>query len=237
MPGILRKILNSAIILLFVILCCLCNYRATNDVFNTQPKWYFLNKRSFKNFKHVLSAGMGFRPLMADFEYIYFLQYYGDPENRKTSYKNLYSIFDSITDIDPHFTFAYTYGSAILAFNLKRYDEAIALINKGLKYNPTYWKLRFYLGAIVYKEMDDKDKYVGYLEEALKFDDHPAMIERILGNIYEQYKTPEEVTLYWLNIYKNTKDRETREHAYKKIMQHIQNNDLKNPRIILDQLK
>jgi len=182
---------------------------------------------------------MGFRALMADFEYIYFLQYYGNHENQKNRYVDLFSIFDSITDIDPHFTFTYTYGSAILAFdkNIKRYNEAIDLINKGLKYNPTFWKLRFYLGAIVYKEMENKEKYVSFLEEALKFDDHPAMIERLLGNIYEQYKTPDEVTSYWIKIYKTTKDKETKQHAYKKILYHIQNSNLKNPGLILQQIK
>lgn len=233
----IKKIFSFTIILFFFILCCIYNYIATKEVFKIQPYWYFLNKHSFKKFNHILSASMGFRALMADIEYIFFLQYYGDHKNIKTGYKNLYSIFDSITDIDPHFTFTYTYGSAILAFDVKRFNEAIDLIKKGLKYNPTFWKLRFYLAAIVYKEIEDKEKYVRFLEEALKFDDHPAMIERLLGNIYEQYKSPDEVVLYWLKIFKSTKDKETKQHAYKKILHHIQEGKLKNPKLILNQIR
>lgn len=237
MNNMIKKSFNYIIILFLVVICCISNFMATKKIFDEQPKWYFFNSHSFKNFKHVLAAGMGFRALMADFEYINFLQYFGNPENKKNKYKNLYSMFDSITNIDPHFIFTYKYGSAILAFVLKRYDEAISLIEKGLKYNPTFWELRLYLGAIVYKEIDDKDKYIAFLEEALKFEDHPAMIERILGNIYEQYKPIEEVVLYWLKIYKNTKDKETRQHAYKKIMQHIKEGKIKNTQIILNQIK
>lgn len=235
----MKKILKYLTFIFLIAICYISNYISTKEVFKTQPTWYFLNKHSFKKFTHILSAALGFRALMADFEYIYFLQYYGNPENIKTRYKELYSIFDSITDIDPNFIFTYTYGGAILAFdrNIKRYNEAISLINKGLKYNPTFWKLRLYLGAIVYKEVEDKEKYVSFLEEALKFDDHPAIIERILGHIYEQYKSPDEVVLYWIKIYKITKDKETRQHAYNKIMQYIQTGVLKNPGLILEQIK
>jgi len=232
-----NKLFYSIFLILLISFCVICNYIATKEVFKSQPDWYFFNKHSFKKFNHILSAGMGFRALMADFEYIYFLQYYVNKKNNVTRYKDLYSIFDSITDIDPNFIFAYTYGSAILAFNLKRYDEAISLINKGLKYNPTFWKLRLYLGAIVYKEIDDKEKYISFLEEALKFDDHPAMIERILGNIYEQYKSPDELVLYWLKIYKKTKDKETKNYAYNKLLRHIQSGKLKNTEIILKQIQ
>ncbi|MCX7698178.1 MAG: hypothetical protein N2114_01770 [Candidatus Goldbacteria bacterium] len=233
----IKKILKFAFLLFLIIVCCISNYIATKYLFKNQPEWYFLRKHSFKKFTHILSAAMGFRAVMADFEYIYFLQYYGDPANKKERYIKLYSIFDSITDIDPHFIFTYTFGSAILAFDVKRYDEAISLIKKGLKYNPTFWRLRLYLGAIVYKELDDKEKYVSYLEEALKYDDHPAMIERILGHIYEQYKTPDEIVSYWVKIYKTTRDKETRQHAYKKIIHYIEKKKIKNPESILEQIK
>ena len=56
-----------------------------------------------------------------------------------------------------------------------------------------------YLAAITYKSMGDKAKYVKFLEDALKYRDHPAMLDRLLGNIYEQYKTPDECASYWLD--------------------------------------
>ncbi|HRU39427.1 MAG TPA: hypothetical protein P5511_06075 [Candidatus Goldiibacteriota bacterium] len=207
----------------------LLNSLATSKVFETQPKWYFLTPHSYKKFSHILGVGFGYRALLADFEYINFLQYYGNREHMEDKFPKLYEMINDITDADPHFAFAYTYGSAILGFNLKRHDEAIALIKKGLEYNPSFWKLRFYLAAITYNELDDKENYVKYLEEALKFNDRPAMIETLLGNIYEQYKPADFCAEYWVWVYKNTSDARNRDFAYKRILAIIESGRLKNP--------
>jgi tetratricopeptide (TPR) repeat protein len=121
---------------------CVLNATATKRVFATQPSWYFLTPHSYKKFGQILGVGFGFRALLADFEYISFLQYYGNRKNSAENFKKVYLYIQDITDADPHFTFAYTYGSAILAFNQQRYDEAVEIIKKGLEYNPAFWKLR-----------------------------------------------------------------------------------------------
>ncbi len=181
----------------------------------------------------MLSVSFGFRSLASDLDYIAFLQYYGDLDNASSHYKDLYNYMDEITDADPNFTFAYTYGSAILAFNLKRYDEAIRLIKKGLAYNPEFWKLRFYLGAIIYRQKGDTVKYVGLLEEAVKFEDHPAVIERMLGSIYEITKTPDQAALYWARLYRKTKDKQSRNLAFSRIQFIIREGKLKNPQAVI----
>jgi len=232
----LKKLLMLLMIIILFGGMCLLNKAATKKVFESQPDWYFLTLHSYKKFMHILGVGLGFRSLMADFDYISFLQYYGNRKNLMTRYKELYKYIDDITDADPHFTFVYTYGSAILAFNLQRYGEAIEVIKKGLAYNPAFWKLRFYLGAIVYKQKGEQEKYIELLEEALKFDDHPAMIERLLGNIYEQYKSPDEAAEYWIKIYKETRDKRTREHAYERLMLLIKEKKIKDIKSVLDKL-
>jgi tetratricopeptide (TPR) repeat protein len=216
---------------------CVLNNSATQKVFASQPPWYFLTPHSYNKFTHILGVGFGYRSLLADFEYISFLQYYGNWDNRLTHYNKLYSYIDNITDADPHFTFAYTFGSAILAFNLSRYDEAVEVIDKGLKYNPQFWQLHYYLGAIGFRKEGNKDKYVKFLEEALKFENHPAIIERLLGNIYEQYKPADEAALYWAGTYMKTKDKQTRDHAHSRIMYMIENRMLKDPDSVVKQIE
>ena len=233
----IKKALLTSVIILFAAAACFFNYRASGMVLKSQPDWYFLNLHSYKNFSHLFAVGFGFRSLAADLDYIQFLQYYGNGENSKTRYKDLYKYLDNITDADPNFTFAYTYGAAILAFNLARYDEAILLIKKGLKYNPTFWKLRFYMGAIIYKQKGDTLKYVGLLEEAVKFDDRPAIIERMLGNIYELTKTPDEAAMYWAKLYRTTKDKQSRDTAYGRIQEIIKQGKLKAPYAIIKELE
>ncbi|MFP4467321.1 MAG: tetratricopeptide repeat protein [Candidatus Goldiibacteriota bacterium] len=219
------------LLIIFIPVNVFLNTAATKKLFEIQPEWYFLNLNSYKVFSHVLGVAFGYRTLLGDVEYIRFLQYYGDIEHRETGYPELYDYLDRITDADPHFTFAYTYGGAILGFFVNRYDEAVEFIQKGLKYNPKNWKLRFYLGAMLYRQEGrlDRERYVKFLEEALKFDDHPAIIERLLGNIYEQYKPPREAADYWLEIIKTTKDPQTKAHAQKRIIHLIKTGQLRNP--------
>ncbi|MCE5301130.1 MAG: tetratricopeptide repeat protein [Spirochaetia bacterium] len=205
-------------------------------VTSSQPRWYFLTPHSYGNFRHILGVSFGFRTLMADFDYISFLQYYGDKTQKADRYRKLYGYLDDITNADPNFTFAYTYGSAILAFNLERYDEAIKLINKGIEYNPSFWKLHFYLGAIIFKQKGETEKYIGLLEDALKFADHPAIIERLLGNIYETTRAPDFAALYWLKTAGNSKDGDTRGYAYKRLKAIVESGKLSDPEPILRQI-
>jgi tetratricopeptide (TPR) repeat protein len=213
---------------------CLVNRAATEKVISTQPPWYFLTPHSYKKFDQIIGVSFGYRSLLADFKYISFLQYYGNIGNAKVAFKDLLGYIDDMTDADPHYTFAYTYGSAILAFNLKRYDESIYIIQKGIKFNPQFWKLRFYMGAIIYSRKGEIKKYVGVLEEALKFDDHPSMIESLLGNIYELYKTPDEAAAFWVWVYKHTKDRDVRKHAYDRLLLMLREHKISDPGIFVN---
>ncbi len=222
------------ILIILVFLACFLNRTGTKYLFKTQPAWYFLNTHSYKKFMHILGVGFGVRPIIGDIEYISFLQYYGDRDNSQTAYKDLYNYITDITDIDPNFTFAYSYGSAILAWNLERYDEAITVIKKGIEFNPSFWKLRFYLGAIIYRQKGETMNYIKLLEEAMKFDDHPAMIERILGNIYMLYKTPDEAARYWVKIYKESKHKDSRDFAYETLRKIISEKKIQDIKSIMD---
>ncbi len=230
-----RTALYFAINAAFAIMCVM-NFVATNDLTKTQPAWYFLSRHSYGNFGQIAAVSFGYRPLLADVDYISMLQYYGDPSGSADGHKAMLGYLKAITDAEPDFTFAYTYGAAILAFNLKRYDEAISVIQKGISFNPSFWKLRFYMGAIIYSKKGDTLKLTGVLEEALKFSDHPAIIERMLGNIYEISRTPDEAALYWLNTLKTTKDAETRKYSEERLKNIIAAGRLKYPEAILKRL-
>ena len=55
-----------------------------------------------------------------------------------------------------------------------------------------------------------------------------VMIERLLGNIYEQYKTPDEVAAYWIQILKTSKDGQTRVHASQRLMELLKQKKIRN---------
>lgn len=228
-----KQTVLTALVLFFFAGACFFNAGATSKLMESQPKWYFLNAHSYKNFAQIIAVGFGVRAFMADIYYISFLQYYGDRANAKKDYDKLTNYLYDITETDPYFTFAYSFGAAILAFNHNRFDEAVKFIEYGKsmlsKKDPVFWKLNMYLGAIGYKQAGNKEEYIKSLEAVLAYEDHPAIIERLLGNIYEQVKTPDESAAYWLKIFKTTKDKSTRNFAYNRIMAIAASGKLKNP--------
>ncbi len=226
------------IILVFIFAAALLgsaclNEKAGKMVFENQPSWYFINPDSYRKFLHLGAAGFGLRSLAGDIEYINFLQYYGDRSQNVNRHKDLVNYVNDITDVDPYFSFAYTFGSSILAFNLDRTGEALQIIRKGLEFNPKMWQLRLYLGAILFKQDNKEGEYIKLLEDALKFEDHPAIVERILGNIYEQIKTPQSAAEYWAEIYTKTKDKKTRQFAYERVEAIIKEGKLTNPAAVI----
>jgi len=233
----MKKILLPAIFICLLAGSAFLNEKAAEKVFLNQPSWYFINPDSYRKFLHLGAAGFGLRSLAGDIEYINFLQYYGDRSQNVNKHKNLMAYIDDITDVDPYFSFAYTFGSSILAFNLDRVDEALKIIRKGLDFNPEMWQLRLYLGAILFKQENKESEYIKLLEDALRFEDHPAIVERILGNIYEQIKPPQFTAEYWAGIYMKTKDKKTREFAYNRVEAIIKEGRLTNPSAVISILE
>jgi tetratricopeptide (TPR) repeat protein len=235
MPPLKRTIFYFVINAAFALMCVM-NFFATKELKSSEPKWYFLSAHSYTKFSQIAAVSFGYRALLADAEYINMLQYYGSSKAAGGAHKDLLSYINAITDAEPDFTFAYTYGAAILAFNLKRYDEAVEVIKKGISYNPTFWKLRFYLGAIIYSRKGDTLKLTGLLEQAAGFSDHPAVVDRMLGKIYEVSKTPDFAARYWLKLLKTTNDTETKKYSAERLKLIIAAGKLKSPALILNNL-
>jgi tetratricopeptide (TPR) repeat protein len=76
----------------------------------------------------------GFDNLVADWQFMDFLQYFGDGEARKQSgYGVAMDYFDIIIDRDPRFLYAYYYLSNTGSLYLGQADRSVALMNQGLK--------------------------------------------------------------------------------------------------------
>ncbi len=144
-------------------------------------------------FRDLAGVLMGMRRMTADIAWISVLQYYGshnmaaqgiDSES-KGEYPALKTLVLRTVRLDPYFDFAYLYGAGSLAFNLGRFDEAIEILEEGVKYNPTQWKFRLYIAAIVWKKKGQMDNLIPLLEEAIAYPDCPTLVKSCLANIYK----------------------------------------------------
>lgn len=115
----------------------------------------------------------GMEGLAADWYYMRSLQYIGDKvlnyqgninieDLRALNPRLFYPILENATDLDPHYTAAYSYAGMVLpAIDA---EKAIALANKGIANNPEKWRLYQNLGYI-YWRLGDYEKAAEIFEK------------------------------------------------------------------------
>lgn len=163
----------------------------------------------FRDFTGVL---LGMRRLTADIAWISVLQYYGSHEQDEHEdghehnfgggkYYALKKMVLRVVRLDPSLYYGYLYGAGALAWGLDRPDEAMELLQEGIRNNPTYWQFRLYVAAIVYKKKGQFDNMINLLEDAIQYPDCPTLVKSVLGNIYKDRKNYKRALEIWMNIY------------------------------------
>ena len=186
---------------------------------------------------YAYAAGIsGFRTVTADFLWMDIVQYIGDPEIMKQKYPELYNKTSNLILMDPNFTYPYLSVSGIYFFELNEQEKALGLIRKGLENNPKYWMLNMYLAAYTYRQKwdtssDTKDfrKAVQNIENALREEGHPPMLERILGSMYLKLAEIEPqhkkgwmdlAIQHWKNMYIRPTEKLNKEYAERKLKEY-----------------
>jgi hypothetical protein len=100
---------------------------------------------------------VGFNAIWADIYWIRAVQYYGDTKlsvNEKKNYDQLYPLLDITTSLDPHFNIAYRFGSILLSEGYPNgpgnTDQAIMLLQKGIREMPEKWQYYHDAGFVEY---------------------------------------------------------------------------------------
>jgi tetratricopeptide (TPR) repeat protein len=144
----------------------------------------------------------GFRSVAADVAWIQLLQNVsGNGPLGEDAQKPLPTLKEDtlrVVRIDPYFHRAYLFGAVILAWfkSVDRPEEALEILQEGIRNNPNYWVFRSTVGAIVYKKKEDFPQVAHLLEDAVSQPDCPGLIKAILANTYKsmgQYRKALEV--------------------------------------------
>jgi tetratricopeptide (TPR) repeat protein len=110
----------------------------------------------------VKSMALGYDSLFADFYWMRTIQYYGrreEADKRPVRYKNLSTLLDITTTLDPNLEDAYRVGAIFLSdpdpIGAGQPHEALKLLNKGIRANPQNWRLHYDKGFIYYSFLQD----------------------------------------------------------------------------------
>ena len=109
---------------------------------------------------HVLA--LGFDSVAADIYWIRTVQHYGGDRIWRPAagaFELLQPLLDLTTTLDPHFTVAYRFGAFFLSQpppgGPGQPEQAIALLQKGLKADPTRWQYAHDIGFVYLWHFDD----------------------------------------------------------------------------------
>lgn len=126
---------------------------------------------------------LSFDALAADIYWIRTIQHYGrDRKSRRATgrFELLYPLLDLTTSLDPRFSTAYRFGAIFLAMappdGPGRTDQAIALLEKGLRATPGRWQYAHDIGFVHYWHTGDFAAAADWFERAARMPGAPVWI-------------------------------------------------------------
>jgi hypothetical protein len=168
--------------------------------------------------KTLKKLSLGYSGLLADIYWTRAVQYFGGKlDEESTHYDLLYPLLDITTDLDPHLLVAYQSGSVFLSqqppTGAGQPDKAVALVEKGIRANPDYWRLYFTLGFIQY--MDRKD-YKAAEQAFQKGSENPKSLvwmKVMAATMAQHAEEPGTAVEIWKRLYESSDDKMIRDNA------------------------
>lgn len=143
---------------------------------------------------------LGMRRLAADLAFIRLLMYYGSaPEEaeradgaghgpgdghghgREREHLELLPRTQRILDLDPFFEYATLYSAGALAFNLRRPEEALAVLRHATARDPRNWKYHAQVAAVGFTQKGDIESARRQLEPIVEDPACPTMLVNMLA--------------------------------------------------------
>ncbi len=161
---------------------------------------------------------LGYSALLADIYWTRAVQYFGAKHLRhSTRYDLLYPLLDITTDLDPHLLVAYQDGAMFLSQQppggAGQPDKAIALLQKGIRENPSYWRLYFTLGFVHYIDRDDPRAAQQAFEKGSEVPGALPWMKVMAARMAERSKDVGTTIALWTAILENTTDKDIRHTA------------------------
>lgn len=168
----------------------------------------------------VKSLSLGYQSLLADLYWIRAVQYYGRREEaarRQVRYKNLATLLDITTTLDPQMMDVYRAGSSFLAepepIGAGQPEESLKLLDKGIGFYPDDWRLRFDKGFVYFWALKDFRMAGQVWLEAGRMKSAPLWMEGLAAMALSRGGAVETARALWERQYQYSSNREVKENA------------------------
>lgn len=170
----------------------------------------------------VKRMSLGYDGLLADIYWTRVVQYFGRKhKERSRRYDLLVPLLEITTTLDPHLIVAHEFGSIFVAQQPPEGaglpDTAVALVERGIRENPTEWRLYYHLGFIHFLERKDYKAAAAAFERGSQVPGaHPWL--RLMAAAMAQYGGDTRTARFlWEKIYESTDDKLIRSNAVKRL--------------------
>jgi hypothetical protein len=138
----------------------------------------------------VSRMALGFRAIASDVYWIRAIQHYGGDRlsrDRRQRYELLQPLLELTTSLDPYFTVAYRFGAIFLSEQAPggpgRPDQAIALLEKGVKAQPTKWEYLHDIAFVHYWHLRNPAVAADYFRRAAALPGAPAWLQPLAATM------------------------------------------------------
>ena len=171
-------------------------------------------------------AALSYDALLADVYWIRAIQHFGGvrrSEATEKRYDLLFPLLDLTTSLDPYFTAAYYLGSFFLAEPLPggagRPDQAVALLDRAMEYQPAAWRLAQQTGFIHYWYLRDYQQAAEWFRRAAAMPDAPPWIAALEATTRAEGGDLQSSRRIWQQIIETAETDWMRETAQFRLMQ------------------
>ena len=149
---------------------------------------------------------MGYDEIVADLVWLRMIQYYGHHRQSDKRFDYLGHILDVLTDLDPRFVHAYTFGALLLTDDANNPARGLAILEKGAVHNRLDWRLPFMSGFINYVFLENHDGAGRFFAASSSLPGAPDFVKRFAAFMQERTGDVDYSLQLWLSLYDNTEN-------------------------------
>ena len=148
----------------------------------------------------VRQAALGYENAAADLAWLRGIQYYGEHRLTDQKYDLIGHVMDIVTTLDPAFVQSYVFGAFVMAQEQKQTERGLELLERGMRANPTDWKLAFEAGFLHYVCRHDFVSAARFFTWASRMPGHEAYVERFAAFANQRAGNTGMAILLWKQV-------------------------------------
>ncbi len=129
-------------------------------------------------------ASLGFHGMAADAVWLLTIQYIGGHLASDRRFPELKRLVETVVALDPHFVDAYTLGALFLNYSAGDITGAIALLEGGVRANPTRWEIPHDLARTYYLDLKDYRQALHWFQVTDRLPGRPHYVPRFIARLY-----------------------------------------------------